>query len=159
VAAATEALQTHEKLNHKMKSKLKDSERALSSGNSSLSELRTIKSQLEGSHFTFKPLSLEDDRTLSQLKHLVRSHTPSTLDEATKASIAENLANIFSGQVKKLVYACVLTCPWFAQAQIEISAQSHNNILYVVFVATDEQFFSLATPHERSLCETVDEGV
>lgn len=53
----------------------------------------------------------------------------------------------------------MLTCPWFALAQTEVSAQSRNNLLYVVFVANDEQFFSLATPHERDLCETIDEGV
>ncbi len=84
------------------------------------------------------------------------AYTPSTLQEHTKAKIADKLVEIFSGQVKKVVYACVLTCPWFAHAQSEVSAQAKNNLLFVVFVASDEQFFSLATPHERELCETLD---
>ena len=82
---------------------------ALSSVAGSLSELRTVKSQLEGSHFMFKPLSLEESRRteLTQLKHLVQSHTPSTLHEATKVGIAENLAKLFSGQVSAVEYLCM----------------------------------------------------
>ena len=72
--------------------------------------------------------------------------------------MAEKLVELFQGQAKKLLFACILTCPWFAQAQSEVSAQAKNNLLYVVFVASDEQFFSLATPHERELCETMDEA-
>ena len=72
--------------------------------------------------------------------------------------MAEKLAELFQGQAKKLLFACILTCSWFAQAQSEVSAQAKNNLLYVVFVAGDEQFFSLATPHERELCETMDEA-
>lgn len=92
------------------------------------------------------------------MKHLTVAYTPSTLQEQTKAKMAEKLAELFQGQVKKLLFACILTCPWFAQAQSEVSAQAKNNLLYVVFVASDEQFFSLTTPHERELCETMDEA-
>ena len=100
---------------------------------------------------------MDRDR-LTQLKHLVVPYTPATLQEQTKAKIAEKLAELFHGQVKKLVYACILTCPWFAAAQSEVSAQAKNNVLFAVFVSSDEQFFSLATPHEKELCETVDEA-
>ena len=87
------------------------------------------------------------------------AYTPATLHEQTKAKIAEKVVETFNGQVKKLVYACVLTCPWFAHAQSEVSARAKNNLLFVVFVASHEQFFSLATPHERELCETLDAEV
>ena len=42
-------------------------------------------------------------------------------------------------------------------SQSEVSAQAKNNVLYVVYVSRDEQFFSLATQHEKELCETWDE--
>ena len=71
--------------------------------------------------------------------------------------IANKLGEIFDGQVKRLVYAVILSCPWFAGSQSEVSSQAKNNILYVVFVSRDEQFFTLATQHEKELCETVDE--
>lgn len=117
-----------------------------------------MKSRIEGTYFRFQPIELDREK-LVELKHLVVAYTPATLQEHTKAKIADKLAEIFNGQVKRLVYACILTCPWFAHAQSEVSAQARNNLLFVVFVASDEQFFSLATPHERELCETLDAEV
>lgn len=70
--------------------------------------------------------------------------------------MADKVTEIFEGQVKRLVYACVLSCPWFSGSQSEVSGQAKNNILYVVYVARDEQFFSLATQHEKELYETLD---
>ena len=64
---------------------------------------------------------------------------------------------IFDGQVKRLVYATILTCPWYSGSQSEESSQAKNNVLYVVFVSRDEQFFTLATQHEKELCETIDQ--
>ena len=101
-------------------------------------------------------MSLDSDR-LVHLKHLILSHTPATLQEETKAKIAEQLTQLFQSHVKKIVYACILSCPWFSGGQLEESARARKNILYVVYVATDEQFFSVATPHERELGETLDE--
>ena len=68
----------------------------------------------------------------------------------------ENITLLLESQVKRVLYACLLTCPWFAYTQSEVSAQAKNNLLFVVYVAQDEQFFSLATPHEKELCETID---
>ena len=62
--------------------------------------------------------------------------------------------SIFEGQVKRLVYCCLLCCPLFAMSQSEVSAQAKNNVLYVVYVSRDEQFFSLAAQHEKELCES-----
>ena len=42
-------------------------------------------------------------------------------------------------------------------SQSEVSAQAKNNVLYVVYVSRDEQFFSLAEQHEKELCESWDE--
>ena len=130
---------------------------AIASCSTIFDNLRQLKSQIEGTYFKFEPIQLDSDK-LVHLKHLTVAYTPSTLQEQTKAKMAEKLAELFQGQVKKLLFACILTCPWFAQAQSEVSAQAKNNLLYVVFVASDEQFFSLATPHERELCETLDEA-
>ena len=130
---------------------------AIASCSTIYDNLRQLKSQIEGTYFKFEPIQLDTDK-LVHLKHLTVAYTPSTLQEQTKAKMAEKLAELFQGQVKKLLFACILTCPWFAQAQSEVSAQAKNNLLYVVFVASDEQFFSLATPHERELCETLDEA-
>ena len=115
------------------------------------------KSKMEGTYFNFQRIELDRDK-LTQLKNLVVTYNPATLQEQTKTEIAKKLAELFRGQVKKLVYACILTCPWFVAAQSEVSTHARNNLLFVIFVASDEKFFSLATPHERELSETVNEA-
>lgn len=121
-----------------------------------LDQLRLLKSRLEGSYYHFQPPSFNSD-TLTELRLLSTAFTPTTLNPATKSKINKKLDELFHGQVKRVVYACLLTCPWFAMSQSEVSAQARNNILYVVYVASDEQFFSLASPHMKELAETIDE--
>lgn len=125
-------------------------------GEEVLQSSRAFKSRIEGTTFVYRPVKLDSSK-LSQLKHLVLSHTPRNLHDSTKSEITDKLLDLFAGQVKQLLYACVLTCPWFAQAQRDVCAQARNNILYVVFVSRNEQFFTLATPHEQRLNETLDE--
>ncbi len=111
---------------------------------------------MEGTYFKYQPLALNADK-LTALKYQVTAHTPSTLLETHKAKMAEAIVELFQTQVKSVLYACVLTCPWCAGAQSEVSAQARDTLLYVVYVGSDEQFFSLATPHERELAETIDQ--
>ena len=187
VESATASLQAHEQLCFQMKSKLKTKNEKgirLSTGRHPLThtyhplthtyhihthtavsecitildQLRQLKSKIEGTYFNFQPIELNRDK-LVELKHLVVAYTPATLQKPTKEKIANALAELFHGQVKKVVYACILTCPWFASVQSEVSAQAKNNLLFVVFVSSDEQFFSLATPHEKELSETIDAEV
>lgn len=129
---------------------------ALEEGNSLMDQLRLLKSRLEGSHYKFQAPSLVPE-LLTELRLLSTAFTPATLNDATKAKISDKLHQLFGGQVKRVIHASLLTCPWFAAAQSEVSAQARNNILYVIYIATDEQFFSLASPHERELSETLDE--
>ena len=121
-----------------------------------LDSLRHLKSYIEGTTFKFTPITL-NKQELVHLKHLVVSHTPDNLQDDTKAKITEKLGLLFQGQVKSILYACLLTCPWFSCSQAEISGRAKNNTLFVVYVATNEQFFSLATQHEKELSETIDE--
>ena len=180
VQAASDTLQCHEKLCHLMSDRLKDVPQAmqgipyppthphththtyslvlaaLEEGRLLLDQLRLLKSRLEGSHYKFQPPTFSND-LLTELRLLCTAFTPSTLNHVTKAKMQDKLDQLFSGKVKRVVCAYLLTCPWFAAAQAEVSAQARNNILYVVYTASDEQFFSLASPHEKELGETVDE--
>lgn len=129
---------------------------AIDEGNALLDSLRHLKSSIEGTTFRFSSISINKQEAV-HLKHLVVSHTPDNLLADTKTRIAEKLGLLFKGQVKSILYACVLTCPWFAASQTEISGRARNNVLFVVYVGSNEQFFSLATQHEKELCETIDE--
>ncbi|KAL5460428.1 hypothetical protein EMCRGX_G033875 [Ephydatia muelleri] len=160
--ASGSAVQSHERQCYKLKQRLKNSKQpeakqVLAQATHLLEELRDLKSKIEGTHFKFSPVAF-DPRILSDLKHLVISHTPPTLQDSTKTKIADKIRQLSEGQLKRILFACILTCPWFAHAQTEVSSQARNNILYVVFVSRNEQFFTLAAPHEREMCETVDEG-
>lgn len=128
---------------------------AVEDANAILDSLRHLKSQIEGTSFAFQPITINHDQ-LAILRHLVTAHVPSNLHDDTKKKILEKLLILLKGQVKKILFVCILTCPWFASAQTEISTAAKNNLLFVVYVAKDEQFFSLATPHEKELCETID---
>lgn len=128
---------------------------AIEDTNTILDSLRNLKSSIEGTSFAFRPISINHDQ-LALLRHLVLSHVPSHLHKETKDKIHEKVTTILEGQVKRILYSCIITCPWFASAQEEESAAAKNNLLFVVYVARDEQFFSLATPHEKELCETID---
>ena len=128
---------------------------AIDDTNAILDSLRHLKSGIEGTCFAFCPITMNHD-LLAVLRHLVVAHVPSTLHEETKKKIEAKLTDLFKGQVKRVIYSCIITCPWFAAAQTEISTAAKNNLLFVVYVANDEQFFSLATPHEKELCETID---
>ena len=128
---------------------------AIDSTNAILDNLRHLKSSIEGTSFTFRPITINHDH-LAILRHLVVAHVPNTLHDDTKKKIEHKVTDLLKGQVKRVIYSCIITCPWFAAAQTEISTGAKNNILFVVYVANDEHFFSLATPHEKELCETID---
>ncbi|XP_019852087.1 PREDICTED: uncharacterized protein LOC109581994 isoform X1 [Amphimedon queenslandica] len=129
-------------------------------GNDSITTLNSLcdlKSHLKDTQFIFRPFSL-DHNELSLLHDLVVSHTPDNFHEGTKAKIAKKITKIFDGYIKRLVYATILTCPWFSGSQLEEFSKARNNVLYIVFVSRDEQFFSLKNQHEKELCDIIDRG-
>lgn len=128
----------------------------VSEAQSLMDQLRSLKSKIDGSHYEMKFPTL-DPVLISKLKLLVKTHTPSSLSEQHKAKLAEHITRVLEGCVKKVLYACLITCPWFAGVQNELSAQAKNNTLFVVYVALDQQFFSLATPHEKQLADTINQ--
>lgn len=121
-----------------------------------MEQLRLLKGKIEGSYveLSLPPL---DSACLSQLKRLVLSQTPATCLQQHKAKLAETLSQLLDSRVKRIVYACLLTCPWFASAQSSLQEQTRNNVLFAVYVSLDEQTFSMTAPHDRKLIETIDQ--
>ena len=122
-----------------------------------MDQLRLLKSKVEGSHLQLVFPPKFEPPLWSQLQNLVLMHTPSSLLEQDKAKMATLIAELLSDCVKEVVYCCMQTCPWLASAGTNTSKQMKRNRLFVVYVATDEQFFSLATQHERKLADVVDQ--
>ena len=61
-----------------------------------------------------------------------------------------------SGQVKSIVSVTLLTCPWYEISQKERGEQARHNILLVVFLSHDRQFFSPANPQAKEKASVID---
>lgn len=85
------------------------------------------------------------------------SHTPSSLTEQDKARLADLLTNLLQEHVKMVLYCCLMTCPWFAGAQTQLDKQAKGNRLLVVYASSVEQFFSLASQHERKQANIIEQ--
>lgn len=121
-----------------------------------MDQLRQLKSKIEGSHLQLLVQPTFDPALWSRLQKLVLSHTPSSLSEQDKVTLAQLLLDLLQGHVKEVVYCCLLTCPWYADAHSRLDDKAKKNCLFVVYVSSNEQFFSLATQHERKLADVID---
>lgn len=119
-----------------------------------MDRLRILKSRIEGSYYQHQQLTF-DPKLLSKLKHLVASHAPATLTEQHKAALAKLVSELLDGRVKGVVYCCLLSCPFGARCR-ELD-QASKNVLFLVYVAADEHFFSLATQHDKGLADVINQ--
>lgn len=119
-----------------------------------MDRLRILKSRIEGSYYQLKQLTF-DPKVLSKLKHLVASQTPASLTEQHKTALAELVSEMLDGRVKRVVYCCLQSCPFSTGAR-EMD-QASKNTLFLVYVAADEHFFSLATQHDKGLADAVNQ--
>ena len=121
-----------------------------------MDQLRSLKSQLEGSSPPPPSSSLPlHHEALSKLKLLTLAHTPATFSEQDKGKMAGLVEELLGGCVKSVLCACVLTCPWYDQ--VTHPKEAHGNTLFIIYVARDDQFFSLSPLHERTLAETTSQ--
>ena len=159
IAGVTDTLQAHERFILQMKD---DKGRKLERTDcheksvAILDQLRELKSRLEGNHFEAATLLFDPDAA-TQLKLLVLVHTAALMTADNRDKLSTQLQKCFSGVCKRILYACLMTCPWFAASQSEETARAKHNLLFVVFMANDQHFLSLATPHEKELNEVINE--
>lgn len=123
-----------------------------------MDQLRQLKSKIEGSYYQLPPQPTFDPAQWSQLQQLVQLDTPGSLSELHKANLAQLLSDLLKDHVKKVLYSCLMTCPWLAATQCRLADQARNNHLFVVYVARDEEFFSLATHHEKTLADVINKA-
>ena len=121
-----------------------------------MDRLRIVKSKIEGSYYEFPQMRFEP-ALLSDLKHAVLSHTAASLPELEKVRLAHLVSKLLEAHVKKIVFCCLVTCPFYSGAQSCPTDQAKQNSLFVVFVAQHKHFFSLATQHEKRHVDVIDE--
>ncbi len=59
--------------------------------------------------------------------------------------------------MKKIVFAGLITCPWYLYTQSDRGLQAKHNTLLVLYMHTETQFFSPVNYHLREQSEVIDQ--
>ncbi|XP_070184021.1 uncharacterized protein [Littorina saxatilis] len=156
---ATASVQAMERL-HLTARSFSDTERNLmlkEKIRSALDQLREVKALVEGSHDTFVPLSI-NEQPLLELKQLLLMHVPSSITDEARQRFFMLIDQALGDRCKKIVAGVVLTCPWYAATQKERGEQAKHNMLLVVVMNDDRQFFSPANLQTKEAGGVVDLG-
>ncbi|KAK7095830.1 uncharacterized protein [Littorina saxatilis] len=156
---ATASVQAMERL-HLTARSFSDTERNLmlkEKIRSALDQLREVKALVEGSHDTFVPLSI-NEQPLLELKQLLLMHVPSSITDEARQRFFMLIDQALADRCKKIVAGVVLTCPWYAATQKERGEQAKHNMLLVVVMNDDRQFFSPANLQTKEAGGVVDLG-
>ncbi|KAK7095814.1 uncharacterized protein [Littorina saxatilis] len=156
---ATASVQAMERL-HLTARSFSDTERNLmlkEKIRSALDQLREVKALVEGSHDTFVPLSI-NEQPLLELKQLLLMHVPSSITDKARQRFVMLIDQALGDRCKKIVAGVVLTCPWYAATQKERGEQAKHNMLLVVVMNDDRQFFSPANLQTKEAGGVVDMG-
>ncbi|XP_067686771.1 uncharacterized protein [Haliotis asinina] len=155
---ATQSVQNLEQLRLKVKSSaVKYSDGVSVKIRSTLDELRDIKSEVEGSCENYVAMSI-NEHPLQDLRQLTLMHVPSSLTSEVKDKFTALLSQAFEGRAKKVLSAVLLTCPWYAASQRERGEQARHNIILVVYLGHDDQFFTPANQHNQIEGKVIDLG-
>ncbi|CAH1789226.1 unnamed protein product [Owenia fusiformis] len=121
-----------------------------------LDKLRALKSEVEGTHYDYVPTTA-NEAALQDLKTLMLMHIPTSVTEDVRQKFEKLILSSLSGH-KKIIFGCLMTCPWYQSTQPERGQQAKHNMIFIVFVSTDEQFFSTANQHVRDQNHVIDLG-
>ncbi|KAK7467842.1 hypothetical protein BaRGS_00036913 [Batillaria attramentaria] len=105
-----------------------------------------------------KDLQSVNEKPLLELKQLLLMHVPSSITSEARQRFSCLIDQALEGQCKKILAGVVLTCPWFEATQKERGEQAKHNILLVVVMSHDQQFFTPANPQIREAGGVIDMG-
>ncbi|CAL1546317.1 unnamed protein product [Lymnaea stagnalis] len=119
--------------------------------------LITQKAHLEGSDCDFCIPNLQESG-LIELKQLTLMHVPSSLTPEVCDKFKVMVDRALKDQCKAILSITLLNSAWYELSQRERGEQAKHNILLVVFISRDEQFFSPANPQTKEQASVIDEG-
>ncbi|KAH3864135.1 hypothetical protein DPMN_027148 [Dreissena polymorpha] len=120
-----------------------------------LDDLKSIKSSLEGSEVKVKAPEVKED-FLVELKQLTLMHIPSSMEKDVCLKFQDLIQKTFEGTGVDVVYACLLTCPWYACTQQERGEQAKYNTLFVVYQSSLRSFCAPVSSHVVEKTSIVD---
>lgn len=96
--------------------------------------MRDMKSSLEDCDVGFECVEVrEDSDTVQRLRQLSLMHVPGSMTSEVKATLAELTQHIYEGQIERVLYGCIMTCPWYAATQDERGQQAKHNTVFIVY--------------------------
>ncbi|KAL5019834.1 hypothetical protein ScPMuIL_002726 [Solemya velum] len=158
LSKVTEALQSQERLYLELKKHGEDySPDILCKSKEALLDIRDIKAEVEGSHEFFSPCVL-NQAFLQELRQLMLMHIPSSITEDVRKKFESLLLKTFHGGPEKLLFAVLLTCPWYEAVQRERGEQARHNVIFAVFLSPDGEVLAPVSKHVHEQANVIDLG-
>lgn len=158
ISASTEALQAMERLYLDVKKHKQDyAEGVFDKCVDCLDNLRSVKSTVEGSDINITAPEVNES-CLLELKQLTLMHIPSSITDEARQKFQDLVHKLFEGQDVKVLYATLLTCPWYSCTQKERGEQAKHNVIFVVYKSTLDRFLSPVNSHLVEQTNVVDKG-
>ncbi|XP_045212796.2 uncharacterized protein LOC123563823 [Mercenaria mercenaria] len=150
VGASCEALQAVERLYiHVKQNKEQIDDTVFQKCVDTLENLRSIKSSLEGSEVKVTAPEVSQS-WLQELKQLTLMHVPSSLTDTVRENFTQLIKKSFQDEEVEIVFAALITCPWYGCTQKERGEHAKYNNLFIVYQSTLERFMA---PHSAHLVE------
>lgn len=121
----------------------------------SLDKLKSVKSSLEGSEVKVAPPKVSED-CLQELKQLTLMHLSSTLKDEVREKFYNLIKKTFRDNDIEILFAVLITCPWYAVTQKERGEQAKHNIIFIVYQSTIERFVAPVNSHTMDETNVVD---
>ena len=58
---------------------------------------------------------------------------------------------------KKIIFAALVTCPWYCSTQTDRGLQAKHNTLFVLYLHTDKQFFAPVNYNIKKQSQVIDQ--
>ncbi|XP_064645366.1 uncharacterized protein LOC135498826 [Lineus longissimus] len=154
----TDVVQRHAKLQHTIRTKnsATDDNKLYKDVAKANDQLRSIKSQIEGSHVGYEMNQFNED-LLPELHRMAQLTVPSYLEDH-RSNIFSHIQNCFKVSPAKILFCGLHTCPWYADTQKEIGQKARHNTIIVVYVDPDVKFYSPTHPHVKDEDHITDKG-
>ncbi|KAL3876421.1 hypothetical protein ACJMK2_034270 [Sinanodonta woodiana] len=85
-------------------------------------------------------------------------HIPESISDETRKKFQQLILSLFKGQNVTVLYAALLTCPWYARTQRERGEQAKHNIIFIIFKCGLAQYLSPISSHVHEQANVIDKG-
>ncbi|XP_013417565.1 uncharacterized protein LOC106178780 isoform X2 [Lingula anatina] len=159
LALATASVQAQERLHLELKKRKVKKKDAFDHSIQALEHLQSLKAELEDRDFKLHDYSSKvTEEGLQSLRQLCLMHVPSSVTEDVRGLFQEKLQDIFEGWSREVLFAAIITCPWYWATQEERGQQAKHNSILVIYVGRDEEFFAPINRHFKEQHNVIDLG-